>query len=477
MSRFFAKSIDIDIKIDDPPPYNKYSPANSVVKGMVKIDFQEPTKKISYISCGIQGKALMTYYATDYRVVGLKTTRTKRRIVQQNIDFFNMNVGIPLNVNEEIASTREDGEPIFNFNAGDHLESGFRFKFPLNQCLPSSTKSYGSIDAEVKITYELYVEVFKVSKFFSRTRSYQYDSQRILFQSGADPRISKNLQTLQYLKNELFKDKLKKFYFDKDNNALIPNSMSKSHSKTKFIRKLWDDNYKTENYSMNTKTIPLSVNFEVESPLDLEKPFSSQLSLHLSSDLKSVEINSNQTTDFVFNGQSTGLGLIKIESLKIETRNSMTLQHHHFVMREDFIEPIIKIQFEGLSFDIKDFDYNKVANLFEKEIDIESLVEAADHDLNLSLIDLIGKGTIMCTGTMESWLQNVVQLTFVWKISDGNGSNSKRVEFQTTSTPDFLLGMSQRDPQPYSTLSNVALPPPTYEMSKEDASVVVEPGN
>ncbi|TID28121.1 hypothetical protein CANINC_002658, partial [Pichia inconspicua] len=461
------------IKINDPPPYYKYSPANPVVESMIRIDFNEPIKKISYICCGIQGKAQLTYYATDLSFVGLQTTMVNRRLIQQNIDFFNLSTGISLECNELNPPIRENGNPTYNFDAGEHLESGFKFRFPLDRFLPSSTKSYGNIDAEVRITYEIYVDVYKVSKFLNKTKSCQYNSRGILFQSGADPRIPKNIQTLKYVKKELFKNKLKKFYFDKDKSALIPNSMSKSHSKTKFIRKLWDDNYKTENYSMNTKTIPLSVNFEVESPLDLEKPFSSQLSLHLSSDLKSVEINSNQTTDFVFNGQSTGLGVIRIDSLKIESRNFITLQHYQFLMKENTIEPVLKIQFKDLLFDIKDFNYNKMTDLFEKEIDIGTLVEAADHDLNKSLVELLGESTIMCAGNMEGWLQNVVQLTFIWKISDGNGSNSKRIEFQTTSTPDFLLGMSQCDPDPksYSCLSNVALPPPTYEMSKADASL------
>lgn len=481
MSKFFSKSLDIKVDIIDPPPSLKYSPANPVVEGTIKIQFNESVKKISHICCGIQGKAQMTYYATNLSLVGLQTTMVNRRLILQNIDFFNVSMAVPLdceNGNEGRVTMMENKGAVYNYNAGESLECKFNFKFPLDAFLPSSTKSYGTIDAEVGISYELYVDVYKIGKFLNKAKSFQSYSQTILFQSGIDPRIAKNIQTLKYMKDELFKNKLKKFYFDEEKNALIPNSMSKSHSKTKFIRQLWDNNYKTENYTMNTKTIPITLKFQVESFFDLEKSFSSQISLTLLSNLKSADIFSNQTTDFVLNGQSTGLGVIKIESLRVESRNFITLQHHQFLMKENSVEPILKIQFKDLLFDIKDFEYNKGKEVYEKEVDIGTLVEAADYDLNQSLVELLGDRTVMCTGVMEGWLQNMVQLTFIWKISDSNGSNSKRIEFLTTSTPDFLLGMSNfGPPNSYSSLPNIGLPPPTYEMSKSDVPIVNESKN
>lgn len=474
MSKFFGKPLDIKIELIDPPPLLKYSPKNPTVKGIVKIDFNEEVKKISHICCGLQGKAQMTYYASDLSFVGLQTTVVNRRLIQQNVDFFNLNTLIPLDCegcNMKHTPQIENGLTVFTFNAGDHIEYKFNFKFLLDFHLPSSTKSYGSMDGDVKVSYEVYADIHKLSKFLSKPRSYMHTVQPVIFQSGLDPRIPKTIQTLSYKKTVMFKNKLKRFYFDKDKNALIPSSMSKSHSKTKFIRKLWDNNYKNENYSLNTKTIPLTVNFQVESSFDLDQPFSSQISLKFLSDLSSMDITSNQTTDFVLNGQSTGLGLINIESLRVETRNFITLQHQQFMMRENTVDPIVKFHFKDLILDIKDFDYNKQNNVFEKEVDIELLAEAADQEINKSLMELLGENTIMCAGHMEGWLQSQVELNFIWKITDGTGSHSKRVSFQTTSTPDFLLGMSTVAQSGFGLLSEDALPPPTYEMSKSDIAV------
>lgn len=475
MSKWFSKDVDFNIALSNPPLNNKYSPAHPNVNGQVTIKFLEQLKKVSNIKCGLVGTADVMYYASEIEYGGFQTSAIRRTLVTQTIEFFNTFDDLPLscdNCDDKncTGNVNNDNKNSYSFDEGEKLEFTFNFEFPNILFLPSSCKTFGNIDGAITINYELYTEIYRSGKFITfKTKKHSSFKLPIYYQSGMDPLLPKTVTNLNYKKSELFKDKVKKFYFDDNANALIPSSLNRPHSKTKFIRQLWNDNYKPEIYNTITKSIPITLGFSIRSAFDLNETFSSQIALTILSDLISVGIKDNQSKDFVFNGQSTNLGLIKIESLNVETINKIHLQCNQYIISDYTKESILKITFKDLIFDIKDFSFDKMANLFKHEVPIDLLSKSADIDINQSLMEIMGSNSIMTTGFVPDWFGNTVKLNFTWKISDG-GSQRMKFEFKTTSTPDFLFGMPNNPSTDVNDASFV--PPPTYEESKEDKEVV-----
>jgi hypothetical protein len=470
MSKWFSKSTEFNIQLTDPPLYNKYSPVNPNVNGIVTIKFLEQLKKVSNIKCGLVGYADIMYYASDLQYGGFQTTGIRRTLITQRIEFFNTYDDLPLECenynNSNFKNDERRNGNAYLFNEDEKLECQFNFEFPNIVFLPSSCKNFGNLDAAITINYEIYVDIYKYGKILT-TKTKKYSSYKfpIFYQAGMDPIIAKHVTTLNYKKSEIFKDKVKKFYFDENTKALIPSSLNRSHSKTKFIRQLWNNNYKPEFYNTITKTLPITLDFSVRSSFDMNEPFSSQIALSLLSDLKEIGIQSNQTKDFVFNGQSTNLGFIQIESLTVETVNKINLQCHQYLMCEYTKDIILKINFKGLTFDIKDFEFSKLDDAYKNEVPIDTLCKCADVDINQSLMDILEDKTIMSAGFVPDWFENDVKLIFTWKLSDGI-SQKLKMEFSTSATPDFLLGISNIEDD-----DKDFIPPPTYEMSKDDEQI------
>lgn len=469
MSKWFTKPVDYEVKISNPPINGKYTPVHPIVSGTLLIEFQETVKNICNIKCGLTGSADILFYATKIEYGGFQTTAINRQLITQNVDFFDVYDDLPLDYGDGNAGAKTAGstkEGMCSFAEGEKIKYNFEFEFPDDVYLPSSCANFGNIDGDISFSYELYVEIYKYGKILT-TRSKKYSSFRmpVTFQSGMDPLLPKSITNLNYIQSHTFQDKVKKFYYDEVTKALIPSSLNKNHTKTKFIRQLWNTNYKSTNYRQFTKSLPISLDFSLRSAIDLSLPFSSQISLALFSDLKSVGISSNKSKDFVFNGQSTNLGLFKVESLTVETWNKLRLQCYHYAMRETMRNEVTKIHFKDLNFDVKDFQYDKASELYKKEVPIDILAQYADIDINQSLMEMLGSKSMLCSGSLPDWFGNVVTLHFIWTISDGM-SQKKNFEFQTAATPDFLLGMPNQEGTHID--DSDFQPPPTYENSKDD---------
>lgn len=479
MSKWFGKQAEIFVDITDPPVNYKYSPIYPNIKGKVFINFIETLKKVSHIRCGIAGTADILYSATDLQYGAFQSTAINRQLITQSINFYNFHNDLPLDC-KDCCNEKENGVNnnnnnngttlSFTFEEGEKINYNFEFKFPDCLFLPSSCKNFGNIDGDITVTYEIFVEIYRFGGLKNKPKRYLLYKVPIGWQSGVDPNLSKTITTLSYLKIDIFKDKLKKFYYDETTNALIPTSINKSHSSTKFIRKLWNNDYKSENYSNFTKSIPLGMDFSIRSIIELSEPFSSQISLKFNVDLKSIGIMDNKGKEFVFNGQSTKLGNFQIESLLIETNNSFSLQCNQYYMKEQSKNRIIKINFKELNMDIKDFQYNKMNEIFQYELPIEEISNKADIDINQSLMDIMGDNSIMCSGFVPNWFGNVVNFIITWTISDGY-SQRRKYEFITKSMPDFLLGMDDTHNNNNSSSREPDEAPPVYEDIEQDMKI------
>lgn len=334
----------------------------------------------------------------------------------------------------------ECGMQTFTYRAGDQYETHIEIEIPNNVYLPSSCREFGDRNAHVSVGYAVYIEIYKFGGMFNkRPKLYETFFVPITYQSGKDPRYAQINQSMDYIMNEVYANKIKKFYFDETTQALIPSSLHNNHTRTKFLRKLWNDDYRTENYSRMTKSIPLDLEFVVNSTLNLAEPIRNQFCLTLSSNLGAYNIESNQSTDFVYNGQSTHLGVFKIEYLLIEALYESTIECQRRRRRMDEKLMICRIDFTDLNVDIKDFEYNKQTGAYSYVVPIDDLTSTGDLDMNQRLVDMLESRAIMCAGVMSNWLSTSVQIKYTWKISDGMAQD-KHIQFMTASTPDFLFG-------------------------------------
>ena len=445
MGKFFSKSVGVNIDLLDAPIGNKFSPVDPIVRASISVDFEEEFSKICYFKSGVYGVADIVLHTTEldgYRGPEFHNQPHKRRTFTERDIFFRAYKDLAADSDKiDANNSTECGMQTFTYRAGDQYKAQIEIEIPNNVYLPSSCHRFGDTSAHVSVKYVVYIEIYRFGGMFNkRPKLYETFSVPIIYQSGKDPHYSKINQSLDYIMNEVYANKVKKFYFDEKTQALIPSSLHNNHTRTKFIRKLWNDDYRTENYSKMTKSIPLDSEFVVNSTLNLAEPFRNQFCLTLSSNLGAYNIESNQSTDFVYNGQSTHLGAFKIEYLLIEALYESTIecQRRRRRVNEKFM--ICRIDFTDLNVDIKDFEYNKQTGAYSYVVPMDDLTSAGDLDMNQRLVDMLEGRAIICAGIMSNWLSTSVQISYTWKISDGMAQD-KHIQFMTTSTPDFLFGI------------------------------------
>lgn len=481
MVKWFNKSVECSIQLINPPKYNKYSPLDNFVNVKVSIKILEKIEKVSHISCGLSGNANAEIVTTNLPLNGLSGSGIAYDLIKESHLFFNC-FDILINTNQNNQNdSNNNGKENYTLFEGDELSQSFEFEIPDTVYLPSSCERFNSIDGYFEINYDVYVEIYKIGGLFSKKpKIYTNFKLPIKFQGKKDLNLELNNKILNYGISKIFKDKIKKFYYNKENNSLIPNSMNKNHNKTKFLRQIWNDDYKDKNYINLTKSIPLKIKMSINSSIDLQIPLFNQLNLCLISDLKSIGIESNQSTEFIFNNQSTNLGLFQIKSLTIEARCKISINCKKYILKINQNEPVLKILFKNLLVDIKDFEYNKMNGIYFKNINIESLIEHSNIDLTKNLLDLLGDEILFCSGKIPNWFDNNITFKFTLEISDGI-SQRESYEFVTSSTPDII--MDGTDIATVNSTNNnnnndrevtpLSPPPPTYENSKLDKQLLL----
>ncbi|TID28475.1 hypothetical protein CANINC_002470 [Pichia inconspicua] len=405
----------------------KYTP-QTPIQGRIKIEVNKKLKDVSAIVCGLHGQASIVDTLSNKAL-----TDQVKRIVKEG-SFVNIVKNIPFDKNHTLDKNTK-------------IETDFIFEI-IPQCyFPSSNYCTFDKNYAIKVWYEVYVEIYRFDKHGKPQKLYIDYSKIVEVQGNQDPRVVKDVEFTPYTQSNTFIDKLKKFYYDSTLSALIPTSMSSNHSKTKFVRKLWNDNYKPEKYTLYTKTIPLTVIFSAPTSFDMSKPVYTQLKLDFQCDLLSVGIESNQTTDFVFNNQSTGLGIFQIESLKIHQEIKRVVTQGELSATHDDSKLLLHVHFENLIFDVKDFQYNKELETYIYSLNSEQL---KTEGITQPLVEILN-GTIVTTGEIRIIDQTDVSsftevpinyttlsnLEFRWKISDG-GSQCQKYNFETKCTPDFI---------------------------------------
>lgn len=424
-----TKSMSFTINLTNIPKDNKYSPFDPIVKGNLSVKFEKQVQKIYSITYGLIGTVFAT--TREDRILGQDLLFTS------SSNFYKDSRNIILDEQHRNLFNHK-GLKLFTYGPNAKLETDFEFEFPDDVYLPSSCTGLCEFDGSLGIYYAINVTVFKYKGFLTKKpQIYLSSSTPIIYQSG----ILKSNPTkpmINFFNSVIFKNKVKKFYFDGNHNALIPCPLDRSHSRSKFMRKIWDSNYRTVNYNIMTKSIPLCLYMGLNSYFNLTQPIIDQFSVKLVSDLKSVGIDSNRSTDFVFNGQSTNLGVFHINSLSVRLLYEIDIKCFLAEVVLYCRQYMFKVKFNKLIVDVKDFKYDATENIYKCEITPDELQEVADMDLGKCLMDILGQKTVISTGSINNLFENKSRFEYIWEVTDGM-HDKKLIVFHSKVIPEFLM--------------------------------------
>ncbi|KAG0676037.1 hypothetical protein C6P40_001327 [Pichia californica] len=438
---FSSPKITCTIDLDNPPLNDKYNCIDNNVYTTVNVKFTE-TETICMIKCGLLGVFESSTHVRRRRFdpVQNRTIVDTHRIFDRR-EFLNNFSMFSIDENFHDKSSKYSFDT-FTIPQNQSFTKGFSFTIPNDKFLPSSCPKITNFGDEFSISYLIYIEIYTIGGLLpKKPKLSQTFTKPIYFQSSMDKILFQNSNSLQdvlnYPRIQIFDDKIKKFYYDEKSNALIPSSLTENHSKTRFIRSLWNDDYKKSNYKNITKSIPLEMNFSLNASFNIYAPLISQFNTILITDLKSIGIDSNQSKDFVYNGQSTHLGVFKIESFKISVSYKTVVKCQYRTLNFSNKKTIFETKFKDLEIDIRNFQYDKENENYKINFLPEQLINQTNGLLNKSIVNLTEYETILCTGSIEDWLKNLTSIECKWIITDGL-SQERKYKFQTSATPDIL---------------------------------------
>lgn len=420
--------IDINLTIENAPYKLRYTPDNNKIYCTFDLNFKK-SMKISKIEYGLCGKAIVTVYGPN------------NQVIIKPYEFLD----IKNDMNIESEFEERNGFKIFTIPKHKKIENKSIIEIPQDRYLLSSYSRLGDgikYGGDIQIKYKVYIKIYRIGGLFKKGfKVLKYDYWDIYYQSCRDLKLNGNNKNddyniLNYNKFEIFKNKVKTFYYDSEFHALIPTSITKNHNKIRFFLKLLDKNYQDENFKLFTKSIPIEINLSLPSIINIKNPIINQFNINLIFDLKKWDINYNQSTDFVFNGRSTHLGIFKIESLTIKLKYNLKAKCYLQNFRYQNSHVILDTKFDKFLIDLKDFEYDKELGRCKIDIRNENLMELSLIDLRQSIMDIMGDENIIFSGRLDDWFENDVSIEFKLVISDGL-SMAKEFNFETTSTPDL----------------------------------------
>lgn len=190
------------------------------------IEFLKQTGVMS-IEYGFKG-TVFTYYnhvCYDFNAV-LNRLQIQRMTLTEKYPMFDQTYSIPEYVH--IGKS-------YDFNKNDKIKSPINMTIPNDVYLPRSTNGFGSnTDNEgiTRIFYEVYVKVVRKGTLFDHQKT-EYFYSPIIYQGNSPDIFSEGEnEAITYTDRQVFKNKIKKFYYDEKLDALVPNDMKRSHRHT-----------------------------------------------------------------------------------------------------------------------------------------------------------------------------------------------------------------------------------------------------
>ncbi|OWB73013.1 hypothetical protein B5S31_g2743 [[Candida] boidinii] len=356
---------------------NCFSPSNPLIDGKLNIKFNSKLDKIKEINLRFEGFVKIIYHHEYYTTSGgnggtgrvQSGNERKIEILSDIYQLFDYSQPLINHYHDTDNDTKRNG---FKFIKGDSLDYDIGpFYFPYNEVLLPSSFALYTGKWGILVSYTLTVEFKRIRSFFKRDilikdyLNYQggfYKTSHLL--TYYSPTLSGDL-LIPTDKNK-FDRKPKELVIDTGTN-MVKNPLKSRHRNTRFIRSLFDDNYKSSNYKNLTKDVELKLLLISNNQKDNSNFFNINDSLSKFGKLFiEVQDLTNLIPDFKLNNDSTGLGKFYFKSLELDLVTNVTLRAKYSVsdtlkFQQRLIEKDYKTpatphnKFHEIKFDIADF--------------------------------------------------------------------------------------------------------------------------
>ncbi|ODV84360.1 hypothetical protein CANARDRAFT_24130 [[Candida] arabinofermentans NRRL YB-2248] len=397
-------------------PISIYSPQNPIVKGTLDLKFEKSLDKIKSIDITFSGSATTTYvyvyYTTHMVLINGRMQQRRRRVEEKIVEvhpFFTQKAAL-------IESFDMDAK-LKEFAAGEHLKYPIEFRFPSDSVfLPSSVSGYGSsLDncGYLTVKYMMNVHISRDKKIFSKA----IDHEIVLPYQCGNNVIPAEPQKVILAASHVYKSNLKQYIYDPTDDRMIPNPLNESHRHTRGIRKLWNKNYKEENYKELTKDVPITLSLETFNYFDLNFKINQLGSLKfISKGFSDIE------PDFRFLKQSTKLGCFKISSISFVLKSDVMVRSRQYTY--DGKGPMVQLLSRSYptgtepEIDIAYFEKNSEGSAFQTTLPLDALITNVETVLQ-SL-----KSPIMPTVMLGDYFHTTLTLNCSVKIKNLAGSEA-----------------------------------------------------
>lgn len=316
---------------------NCFSPSNPIIDGKLTIGFNSKLDKIKEINLRFEGFVKIIYQHEYYTTSGSNggTGRVqsgnerKMEILSDIYQLFDYSQPLINHYHETDNDIKRNG---FTFLKNDSLDYDIGpFYFPYNEVLLPSSFALYTGKWGILVSYTLTVEFKRIRSFFKKDilikdyLNYQggfYKTSHLL--TYYSPTLSDD--SLIPTDRNKFDRKPKELVINTGTN-MVKNPLKSRHRNTRFIRSLFDDNYKNSNYKNLTKDVELKLLLISNNQKDNSNLFNINDSLSKFGKLF-IEVQglTNLVPDFKLNNDSTGLGKFYFKSLELDLVTCVTLR-------------------------------------------------------------------------------------------------------------------------------------------------------
>ncbi|GME91588.1 unnamed protein product [Ambrosiozyma monospora] len=238
------KHIQPEFEINYPTANKIFTPDYNKVLGTLKLTVTEPLDGIVSIEVGLRGSCFAKYIEI-------------KRIRDANPRIHHSETSKIFGRNKVVyESQTQAGTNVSTLSAGKKFTIPLNFEFPTRVVIPSSFERFGEdLDNKgyVTIAYELYARVNYVSSLLKKYSFFEYIAS-LDFQGGSNAQFQ-HIRKSQDLQSEnIFKSKLKLLVPDETLGELIASNFREAHRHSRFIRQLFNDDYKKANIVKMPKT-------------------------------------------------------------------------------------------------------------------------------------------------------------------------------------------------------------------------------
>ncbi|VUG17699.1 DEBR0S2_14180g1_1 [Brettanomyces bruxellensis] len=374
MGGFFGlqyKDLEVSFNFESSP-YRCFGPFYPDVTGSLNVRVMKDVHNVTGIKYGFKGTVDGYFFEATEVSAGdfLNTQTTQRHTITDTYKLFEQQQD--LNADPGAQNAVIGGL----VKKGTVMNQSFHYHFPFETTyLPSSCSNIGGTgdnQASIAVVYSVYVQIQYQGPNGSSYQQLEWPS-LLAYQGAPETKIDGPIGMKNYVISNKFKSKVKDFVYDRSKKMLVPSPIQKSHRYTKRILGLWNENYRKGVYDQLAQDVEISCVFSVPNAINILGPFTNAVGLKFR-----VDTDGELGTDFAFNGQSTGLGKFNVNELKLSDFYQVDMNVCGKAYTTQNMQPLMALRFKegSLSFDVKDFQFNKEAGVYEINLSLSDFQRA-----------------------------------------------------------------------------------------------------